>query len=138
MADEVRRVEYCYLTIKDKPGEGEKILGTLREVGVNLLAFSGFPAKGGKAQIDLVTENVSGLKTLARNQKWKLSPVKRGFLIQGEDKLGAVAEIVAKLAAAKINIVAVDAVAAGAGRYGAILWVKPASYAKAAKALGAT
>ncbi len=137
MADEVRRVEYCYLTIKDKPGEGEKILGALREVGVNLLAFSGFPAKGGKAQIDLVTDNVSGLKSLARNRKWKLSPVKRGFLVQGEDKIGAVAGIVSKLSAVRINIVAVDAVAAGAGRYGAILWVKPASYAKAAKALGA-
>ena len=30
-----------------------------------------------------------------------------------------------KLAAAKINVTAVDAVCAGAGQYGAILWVAP-------------
>jgi hypothetical protein len=43
-----------------------------------------------------------------------------------------------KLADAGINITAIDAVAAGGGRYGAILWVKPAEVRKAAKALGAT
>ena len=50
---------------------------------------------------------------------------------------GAIAGIVAKLADAGVNITALDAVAAGAGRYGAILWVKPKDVAKAAKALGA-
>jgi hypothetical protein len=45
---------------------------------------------------------------------------------------------VSKLADAGVNITALDAVAAGEGRYGAILWVKPAEVRKAAKALGAT
>jgi hypothetical protein len=49
-----------------------------------------------------------------------------------------VAEIMGRLAAAKINVTAIDAVCAGAGRYGAILWVKPPDVARAAKALGAS
>ncbi|UCG12895.1 MAG: hypothetical protein JSU72_20915 [Deltaproteobacteria bacterium] len=42
-----------------------------------------------------------------------------------------------KLATKKINVTAADAVAAGKGRYGMILWVKPKDYAKAARALNA-
>jgi hypothetical protein len=42
-----------------------------------------------------------------------------------------------KLAEAKINVTAIDAVCAGAGRYGAILWVAPRDVSKAAKLLGA-
>jgi hypothetical protein len=47
-----------------------------------------------------------------------------------------VAEVVKRLSEAKINITAMDALCAGGGRYGAILWVKPAAYEAAAKALG--
>jgi hypothetical protein len=42
-----------------------------------------------------------------------------------------------KLADAGINVTAADAVSAGQGRYGMILWVKPRDYTRAAKALGA-
>jgi hypothetical protein len=42
-----------------------------------------------------------------------------------------------KLARAGVNVTAVDAAAAGRGRFGMILWVKPKDYAKAAKALRA-
>jgi hypothetical protein len=41
-----------------------------------------------------------------------------------------------KLADAKINVTAIQAVTAGMGRYGAIFWVKPRDTNKAAKALG--
>jgi hypothetical protein len=44
--------------------------------------------------------------------------------------------VVAKLSQAKINIIAAHAAVAGAGRYGAILWVKPRDVAKTAKVLG--
>ncbi|MBI2561772.1 MAG: hypothetical protein HYW08_05100 [candidate division NC10 bacterium] len=42
----------------------------------------------------------------------------------------------ARLGAAKINVTAVDAVCAGADRYGVILWVKPRDVKRAAKAIG--
>ena len=62
---------------------------------------------------------------------------KSGFLLQGADRPGALAEVIAKLAAAAINITACDAIAAGEGRYGALLWVKPQDVQKAARVLGA-
>jgi hypothetical protein len=42
----------------------------------------------------------------------------------------------AKLAAAKINVIAMQAISAGTGRFGGLLWVKPGDLKKAAKALG--
>ena len=51
--------------------------------------------------------------------------------------MGAAAEPHRKLAEAKINVTAIDTVCAGAGRYGAILWVAPRDVSKAAKLLGA-
>ena len=50
---------------------------------------------------------------------------------------GWVAEIMTRLAQAKINVTAVDAVCATGGAFGAILWVEQRDVAKAAKALGA-
>src|SRR5262245_33036775 len=56
MAESIRRVQYFYVMAPDKPGEGARALKTLSEAGVNLLAFSGFPA-GKRAQLDFIPEN---------------------------------------------------------------------------------
>jgi predicted amino acid-binding ACT domain protein len=137
MPDQVRRVEYVHVLVKDRPGQAAEVLGALGEEGIDLLAFSGFPSKGAKGQLDLVTGDIAGVKRVAKSRKWKLSAVKRSFLVQGDDRVGAVAAVLGKLAGAKINVIAADAVSAGAGRYAMILWVKPASYARAAKVLEA-
>ena len=136
MADTIQRVQYFYSEVPDKPGEGARILRLLKEEDVNLLAFSGFP-KGRRAQIDFIPTDAATLKAAAKKAKLKLVGPKTGFLIQGDDRVGAMADIVAKLAGAKINVTAVDAVSAGLGRYGAILWVKPRDVNKAANVLGA-
>ena len=136
MSDTVRKVEYFALEVPNKPGEGARILEALRTSGINLLAFTGFPS-GRKAQIDFVPENVDAFKAAAKAAKLKLRPKKFGFLVQGDDRHGAVAGLLKTLADAKINVTAIDAVSAGMGRYGAILWVQPRDVNKAAKALGA-
>jgi hypothetical protein len=135
MADTVQKVQYFYIEAPDKPGEGAKLLTMLKEAGVSLLAFSGFP-KGRRAQIDFIPTDPAAFRAATRKAKLKFVGPKTGFLVQGEDRRGAVAELMAKLADAKINVTAIDAVAAGAGRYGAILWVKSGDVTKVAKILG--
>jgi hypothetical protein len=137
MADRVRKVSYCYVKASARAGQGAAVLGELSDAGVNLLAFSGFPTGGGKAQLDLVTENVAAVRRAARKHGWRLSKTKRGFLVQGDDRVGAVHRHLQKLADEKINVTAADAVAAGKGRYGMILWVRPKDYARAARVLRA-
>ena len=132
-----RKVDYCYVTTGSRAGKGAAILKALKDANITLLAFSGFPTGGGKAQVDLVADKLGPIEKVAKNEGWKLSKRKKGFLVQGRDKAGAIEEPISALAAQKINITAADAVASAAGRYGMILWVKPKDYARAAKALGA-
>jgi len=137
MADTVRKVRYCYLMVPNRAGQGAKVLAGLKEAGVSLSAYSGFPGKKGQAQIDLVTDDVAAVRRVAKRNGWRLSAVKKGFLVQGDDRLGAVARHLDRLAAARVSVVAADAVAAGKGRYGMILWVRPKDYVKASRALKA-
>lgn len=136
MPDVVRRVEYYYVTVSDKPGAGLKALSQLKEAGVNLGAYLGFPSTKGKSQIDLFPEDPATLKRALEKTGLKLVGPRKAFLIQGDDRVGAVADLLRPLAEAKINIKAAAAAAAGGGRYGMMLWVTQASYEKAAKALG--
>jgi hypothetical protein len=137
MADTVRSVDYYYVTVPDQPGEGERTLSVLKDSGVNLLAYLGFPLGGGQSQIDLVPEDPEALRETAERAGITLSEAKRAFLIQGDDRVGVVADTAAKLAEANINVTAAAATSAGSGRYGMILWVAPADYEKAADVLGA-
>jgi hypothetical protein len=136
MADTVRGIEYYYVTVPDAPGEGQRILSALKERGVNLLAYLGFPLGGGQSQIDLVPDDAESLKETAQQAGVTLSEAKRAFLIQGDDRVGAVSDTTAKLAEANINVTAAAATGAGSGRYGMILWVAPADYERAADVLG--
>jgi hypothetical protein len=137
MADRVRKVNYAYVTVPNRAGQGEKVLHELRQAGVNLHAFSAFPAKAGKSQVDIVAEDMGALRRVAKRNDWRLSKTKKGFLVQGKDEVGAVHRLVRKLATARVNVTAADAITAGKGRYGMILWVKPKDYSRAARLLGA-
>jgi hypothetical protein len=69
--------------------------------------------------------------------KWKVVGPKRGFLVQGEDRTGAAAELLERLGTAKINVTAIDAASVN-GRYGAMFWVAPKDVKKTAALLGAS
>jgi predicted amino acid-binding ACT domain protein len=71
----------------------------------------------------------------ARTAKWKLQGPKKAFLIQGDDRVGALVDYFVRLAEAGVNVTATDAVATG-GQFGAIIWVNARDVKKAAKALG--
>jgi hypothetical protein len=137
MAETVRLVDYFSMEVSDTPGAALQILEQLRAADVYLLTFSGFP-KGRRAQLDFVPANAAAFKAVARKAGWKLVGPKKGFLIYGDDRGGVVAELLEKLATAKINVTATQAIIAGADRFGMILWVKPQAVRRAAKVLGAS
>jgi hypothetical protein len=137
MADTVRIVDYFYISAPNKAGEGARALTTLKDAGVNLLAFSGFP-QGRRAQMDFIPVDPAAFKQATKKAKWKVVGPKRGFLVQGDDRVGAVADLLERLGSAKINVTAIDAVSVTEGRYGAIFWVAPKDVKKAATLLGAS
>lgn len=136
MAETVRKVEYFYATVSDKPGEGRRLLEHLSEKGVNLVAFTAFPIGGNQAQLDFFPENPEQLQKAAADAGITLVGPKKAFLIQGEDRVGALHEHHLKLSNAGINVHAANGVCNGSGRFGYVLWVKPEDYEAAARALG--
>ncbi len=136
MAARIRKVPYFKTVVPNRAGQGARALAALRDAGVNLLAVLGFPAAGG-SQLDLVPENRSALTRAARKAGIRLSEPQPVFLIEGDDRTGAVAGVLARLAAARINVTAIAAARAGGGRYGGLLWVKSRDVARAARVLKA-
>lgn len=136
MAETVRRVEYYYASVKDRPREGARVLGAFKKAGVNFLALHAFPGEGGEAQLDFVPQDRKAFLAAAAEAGIEVSEAKTAFLLGGEDRVGATADTLAKLGTAGINVTAVTSIVSG-GRYGTLLWVRPADVQKAAAALGA-
>jgi hypothetical protein len=136
MADSIRKVDYYKVSIPNRTGEGARVLESLRAEGVNLLVFTGFP-RGRRVQLDFVPKDGPAFRRAAKRAGIRIEGKKSCFLIQGADRAGVVAGLAARLASAGVGIIALDALAAGGGRYGAILWVDPRDLAKASKALRA-
>ena len=138
MPDQIRRIDYFYLTVSDKPGESARVWSALLGAGVNLLGISAFPHGARQSQLDLIPEDSGAFRKAAKTAGFKLSRKKTGFLIQGEDRPGAVADAASRLAEANINIIAAQVFSAGSGRCGGMLWVGAPDLRRAARALGAT
>jgi len=138
MAEEVRQVEHCSTSIPNKVGEGARVLRALRDAGVKLIAFWGYQYRAGRGQLEFIPENGVAFVATAKQAKLKLSKKRTALYFHGEDRPGAVADVLEKLAAARINLGAVQAVCGGAGRYGAVLFLPPAAARKAARVLSAT
>ena len=135
MASTVKEVEYFYALVADRPGEARKLLDFLSEKMVNLQALTVFPVGDGKSQIDLIPVDPESLKSAAADAGVALVGPKKAFLIQGTDKIGALYHYHLKLFNAGINIYACNGVVDGTGRFGYVIWVDPADYAEASKAL---
>jgi hypothetical protein len=136
MAEAVRKVEYFYATVEDKPGEGSRLLRRFSEKGVNLVAFTAFPLGAGRSQLDFLPESAEELQKAATDAGLNLVGPKRAFLIQGDDRKGALVEHHLRLSNAGINVYAANGVSGGSGKFGYVLWVKAGDFEKAARALG--
>ncbi len=136
MAMTIRKATYFSMQVPNRAGQGALMLGALKDAGVNLLAFTGFP-HGRGAQVDFVPYDTGAFLRAARKLGFKVGKGKTVFVAEGDDRPGAMAAICEKLANAGINMIAMDAVAVGKKRCGAIFWVASKSVGKASRALGA-
>ncbi len=135
MADLIRTAQYYKVEIADKPGTLTDILVPLSEAGVNLLAVHAFP-RSRRTQVDVVPKDVTAFKDAAKAHKLKIQGPKMCLLMEGDDRPGALGDLIDRLCLAKINMTAVTGLVAGQGRFGVILWVKPGDVNKAAKVFG--
>jgi len=136
MAVKCRVKDYYAIRLANRPGTGAGALAALRRAGVALEAVHAFP-EGRGCQMDLVPTRRASFLRAALAAGLRPSRRKQALLIEGDDRTGALAGVLEKLAADSVNVTAVTGVRAGKGRFGAILWVKPRDLRRACKALGA-
>jgi hypothetical protein len=135
MAYDIRRVDYYYTTVEDRPGEAYKLLDGLARQGINLLAFTAVPIGPTRTQMALFPEEGSKLESVANRAGMTLDGPQRALLVQGDDRMGALAEIHAKLMQARVNVYASTAVTDGNGCFGYLVYVRADEIDRAALAL---
>lgn len=134
MQSRIRRVDYFYTTIADRPGEAFSLLSQLAELGVDLLAFTAIPI-GVRTQLTLFPADAARLQNAARQAGFSLDGPHPAILVQGDDRMGALAEVHERLAQAGVSMFASTGVADGKGSYGYVVYVRPERFAEALAAL---
>lgn len=136
MAYEIRRVEYFYTTVQDRPGEALQFLSVLSDLGINLLAFTTIPVGLMQTQLTIFPADPVRLREQGRQAGFSLDGPHHALLVQGEDVPGAVVGIHEKLFRAGINVYASTGVTGGQNSYGYIIYVRPEDFDRAAEAVG--
>lgn len=135
MSAKISTVDYYYMTVPDKPGAACNVLFQLAAADVNLLAFSAVPIGPENTQLVLFPQNIESLARGAEKAGFVLSGPNRAFLIQGDDKLGALVSIHERLSDAGINVYASTGVSDGRGGFGYVMYVKSDRFDEAARVL---
>ena len=136
MADTVSKVEYYTVAVAHKPGAAAGILNAIAGRGVNLVGFWGYPMGPDTGNLEIVPEDPSAFRKAAKKAKIEIGEKRIAFLVHGKSKPGAVGRVLAKIAAAGINVHAAQAVTGAGNKYGAIVYVLPDDVKATAKALG--
>jgi hypothetical protein len=131
----VRTLEYFYIRVEDEPGRAYELLAKLASEEVNLLAFSAVPYGNNRVELTIFPANSASLLRAAEKFGWTLSGPQHACLIQGDDRLGALAEIQKKLIDAGVSIYASSGITDGNGHFGYVIYFKEGDSEAAAHAL---
>jgi hypothetical protein len=132
MGHSVRQVTAAVMQVEDRPGVLNRVLCVLRDAGVNMLAIASQRRKG--MALMAIPDDVQSVRKLAAEKGVHLS-TRQVFLVEGDDRVGALCDITEAIADAGINIEDIAALSA-ARRYAAVITFADADLEAAAKALG--
>ena len=135
MAFTIRRVEYYYANVRDELGAAYRLLSQLAELGVDLLAFTAVPSGPALTQFTLVPTDTGKLLAQASVAGLPLDGPYHAFLVQGDDELGALANVHEQLVKAGVDIFASSGVSDGRGAFGYLVYVREDQFERATAAL---
>jgi hypothetical protein len=131
----IRSVEYYYANVRDELGVAYSVLSQLAGLGVNLLAFTAVPSGPARAQFALVPDDPRKLVAEASAAGLQLDGPYHSLLVQGDDELGALANVHEQLVKAGIDVFASSGVTDGQGAFGYLIYVREDQFEKAVSAL---
>lgn len=135
MAISVRAVDYFYTRVENDPPKAYELLAQLASEDINLLAFSAVPFGPNHVELTIFPERGLNFQALAGRSGWTVIGPEHAILIQGDDHLGALAEIHKKLHDAGVRIYASSGVTDGQGHYGYVIYTRKGDHLAAEKAL---
>jgi hypothetical protein len=134
----IRVADYFYVTVTGHLGEGFEVLSALADAGVNLMAVNAVPLGPEAIQFAIFPERSGPLVQAASRLGLCLVGPQRAVLVQGEDELGVIARLHAKLRDGGLQPYASAGVTDGRGDFGYVLYFKPQDVERAAQVLGAS
>ncbi len=137
MALNVSSVEYFYLRVRDSGGTAYEVLEKLAVEDVNILAFSAVPFGPDHVELTIFPDSGDAFTKLAKQLGWAATGPQHALLVQGDDRLGALADILRMLAQAGVEVYASSGVTDGNGRFGYVIYFQESDHEKAARALHA-
>lgn len=135
MSFKISKVDYFYCTVVDQPGEAYKLLSQLEKSGINLLAFTAIPIGPHRTQLTIFPDIPEKFLAEAKRSKFTVDGPHPAILVQGDDELGALAQIHQLLYEANVNVYASNGVTDSRGSFGYLLYVRPEDYDRATAAL---
>lgn len=133
----VRRVTYFHVTVDDRPGAALALLASMASGGVNLLAFNAIPLGMQKTELVLFPEEEDRLARVAEEQGLKLTGPQHAILVQGDDRLGVLADVHRQLFEAGLNVVSSAGLTDNRGGFGYLIYLRREDVDRAAAVLGA-
>lgn len=128
-------MEYFYARVAGAPDKAYGLLGQLAEEDISLLAFSAVPYGEGHVELTLFPEDSARLVQAAGKLRWNLAGPQHAVLIQGDDQLGALADIHNCLSEAQVTVYASSGVTDGSGRFGYVIYIREEDHLDAARAI---
>ena len=131
---EITREKFFSIAEKDKVGALARVTAHLMDSGVEMSGVWGFGVGQGRAQIIAVPTDVERFHEVAADAGWQVT---EGvcFRLEGEDKPGALVDILNSLANEGVNLHAVDAMALD-GSFGCYIWAEDEDVSAIAQTLG--
>ena len=136
MAHTIRRVDYFYATVNDRPGEAVRFLTALADLGVNLLAFTAIPTGLHQTQLTIFPADSHRLADESGRGGVHVEGPHPALLVQGADVPGAQVGIHERLHDAGVNVYAASGVSGGEGSFGYVMHLRPADFDLALEVLG--
>jgi len=131
----IRPVEYYYASVRDELGAAYRVLFQLAERGVNLLAFTAVPAGPTLVQFAIFPEDPARLVAEAHAAQLPLEGPHHALLVQGDDELGALANVHARLFHAAVDVYAASGVTDARGFFGYVVYVREDQFERAVRTL---
>lgn len=130
----ITRETYFQVQVYDHPGVITKLVEKLKEHNIDLTGLWGFATGHGNAEVILVPKSphlfLEVLKPLGMHPKEGMC-----FRLSGADEVGFLVDTLTKIAAAGINVRAVDAIALS-GQVCSFLWCASEDEARLSDVLG--